>query len=583
MRINLRTKLLVFSIIIAIIPLLIAGQSLIRIAQDEMKSAANDQLINAVDRVTGEINNLVENAWAAPVLLIRDAIDQPNLSFEGKIAILRSGIESLTDVVALQISIEGSPLSPTAAQQPFLDRLVAAGLQPVEVMRSPIDLFAAAIGGASGEIERVDHVRETGDWLGTIVFPLNEPLPGGARGVLSARIDLSRIKTAIAAMPFTSTGRVLIADASGREVFSPEETDISAYPVVQAALQQLFQGSHATSVEPYPQPDGTPTLAAFAFPSLVDWAVVAEKRESDAYAAVAVMFRNLLIWLSAGLAVAAVGALVFSLGISRPILNIGAAVVEVAKGNFRTRVKGVRSHDEIGRLATQINDMIDKLNERLHLLKFVSRGTADAVKSSGDEGVKLGGESREAAILFADIRGYTAFAENRAPEVVVNVINLYFDRLAELVIKNHGDIDKYVGDQIMAVFWGPTKAEDAVRCALDIQDVMIQLNDEHPDYRLDIGIGIDAGSVVRGAMGSRERMDYTVVGDHVNFAARLCGYAAPRQTLVSNNVPAAVGKVADIYFNPLEPIVVKGKTGALPVFDVHRVTAAATAPARANA
>jgi adenylate cyclase len=582
MRINLRTKLLGFSILIAIIPLLIAGQSLIRIAQDEMKSAANDKLLNAVDRVTNEINNLVENAWAVPLLLIRDAIDQPTLGLEEKIALLRSGIESQEDVVALQILIEGSPINPTAAQQAFIDRVVAAGLQPIAVLRPQIDLFAASAEGSIGEIEAIDHIRETGDWLGTVVFPLSQPVQG-SRAVLAARINLVRINVAINDMPFTEQGGVLLADASGRELFSPEETDLSSYSVVRTALEQLSQGSHATSVGPYPRPDGTPTLAAFAFPRLVDWAVVAEMTEADAYAAVGDMIRNLLIWLSAGLAVAAIGALMFSLGISRPILRIGATVVEVAKGNFKTRVRGVRSQDEIGTLATQINDMITQLNERLHLLKFVSRGTADAVKESGDEGVKLGGESRDAAILFADIRGYTAFAENRDPEEVVNVINLYFDRLAQLVIRNHGDIDKYVGDQIMAVFFRDQKTEDAVRCALDIQDVMIELNNEHPDYRLDIGIGIDCGEVVRGAMGSHERMDYTVVGDHVNFAARLCGYAAPRQTLVSENVPRAVGNVPDIHFRALEPISVKGKTGSLPVFDVSRVPVAAAAPAAAVA
>ncbi len=573
MRINLRTKLLGFSILIAIIPLVAAGQSLIRIAGDELRSSANDELLNAVDQVTGEINNLVENAWVTPLRVIRNAVDDPTLGIAEKRTFLLNGTLNLPDVVALQVSIEGSSVPILLPKDDFRERLQAAGLDAAAILRTPGDPFPYAVAGVEGEIERVDYIPETGDWLGTIVLRLNNPVVGNARAVFSARVDMSRIRAAVQEMNFSKKGgRVLITDAAGREVLTSDPADLSAYPVVAAALQQLAAGSHATSVEPHPRPDGTPTLAAFGFPRAVDWAVVADQEEADAYFALGVMVRNLIIWLSAGLGVAAVGALFFSLGISRPILRIGATVVEVTKGNFRTRVKGVRSHDEIGTLATQINEMINQLNERLHLLKFVSRGTADAVKLSGDEGVKLGGESRDAAILFADIRGYTAFAENRSPEVVVNVINLYFDQLADLVTKNRGDIDKYVGDQIMAVFWGPTKAEDAVRCALDIQDVMIRLNQEHPDYRLDIGIGIDAGSVVRGAMGSHERMDYTVVGDHVNLAARLCGYAAPRQTLVSKHVPPAVGEVADLAFIPLEPILVKGKTGALPVFDARRAS-----------
>ncbi len=173
--------------------------------------------------------------------------------------------------------------------------------------------------------------------------------------------------------------------------------------------------------------------------------------------------------------------------------------------------------------------MIVQINERFQLAKFVSGGTIAAIQKSDVGGVRLGGERREVAILFADIRGYTAFAEPRDPETVVEVLNYYFQRLADLVAAHHGDIDKYVGDQIMAVFHGENMAADSTACCLAIQDVMDELKAEHPEWGLDIGIGVDMGEVVMGAMGSKERMDYTVLGDHVNLAARLCSYAAARQ------------------------------------------------------
>jgi adenylate cyclase len=194
--------------------------------------------------------------------------------------------------------------------------------------------------------------------------------------------------------------------------------------------------------------------------------------------------------------------------------------------------------------------------------------------------VKLGGERREVAMLFADIRGYTSFAEKRDPELVVEVLNYYFQRLADHVLGNRGDIDKYVGDQIMANFHSETMADDAARCALEMQEVMRELGTEHPDWELAIGIGVDLGEVIMGAMGSKERMDYTVLGDHVNLAARLCSYAAARQSIVSEAVAEKIRTNPAFRLDALEPIRVKGKSAALNVYSVTRGPEAADGTAR---
>ncbi|WP_346910606.1 adenylate/guanylate cyclase domain-containing protein [uncultured Roseibium sp.] len=312
-------------------------------------------------------------------------------------------------------------------------------------------------------------------------------------------------------------------------------------------------------------------LGAFSFPGPFDWAVIAEKSEAAAYYTIDVMTRNLIIWVGAGLAVAGLGAIFFSLGISRPILKIGQAAIEVGKGNFQARVTGVKSRDEIGELAGRINEMIVQINERFQLAKFVSHGTIDAIQDSSDGSVNLGGSRKRAAILFADIRGYTAFSESREPEVVVDVLNHYFAYQGEAVARNNGDIDKFVGDQIMAVFHGPDMSADAVRCAAEIQDIMEASSRENPDWELDIGIGIDVGDVVVGAMGSPERMDYTVLGDHVNLAARLCSAAAPKETMISDAVYDDIKHMTEFGFAPLAPINVKGKSQPISVYAVELV------------
>jgi adenylate cyclase len=241
---------------------------------------------------------------------------------------------------------------------------------------------------------------------------------------------------------------------------------------------------------------------------------------------------------------------------------------EVAKGNFQARVEGVRSRDEIGDLAQRMNDMVVGLNERFQLAKFVSSGTLAAIKVSDHQGVRLGGERRLVTMVFCDIRGYTAFSERHDPETVVEVLNLYFQHLADLVTGHGGDIDKYVGDQIVAVFQGEDMVANAVRCALAMQRRMTELGSEHPDWDLAIGIGINTGEVILGAMGSRERMDYTVLGDPVNLAARLCSRAGPGQILLSDSSYRAIAGSSEFTVAALAPVVVKGKSEPVPVYDV---------------
>jgi len=161
-RLNLRNKLLLFAVVIAIIPLLIAGQSLVRIARDEMKSSANDQLVGTARQITDEIDDLYQHAWLAPIQLIRNAVDDDTLGPEEKIALLRHGIADLPDVVALQITIVGSKISPVATQDQFSEVLKQAGLDPAAV---PTD--------KESYLKSLDALKAAGvqgDWVDGYVF-----------------------------------------------------------------------------------------------------------------------------------------------------------------------------------------------------------------------------------------------------------------------------------------------------------------------------------------------------------------------------------------------------------------------------
>lgn len=248
-----------------------------------------------------------------------------------------------------------------------------------------------------------------------------------------------------------------------------------------------------------------------------------------------------------------------------PIGAIGNVVREVGNGNFSVSTN-VTSNDEIGELGTRINEMIIGLRERFHLQKFVSQQTVDYVQKASELGVKLGGERKTATVFFSDVRGFTAFSEKVAPEQVVRMLNDILSRQSAIVNKFGGDIDKYVGDELVAVFQGEAMVERAVRCALEIQSMITQVPELVEDG-IALGIGINTGEMVMGAMGSEERMDFTVIGDAVNLGARLCSAAARGQVIVSGSAAAFMASGHGITLRPLDPIRVKGKEAPIEIFE----------------
>ena len=251
----------------------------------------------------------------------------------------------------------------------------------------------------------------------------------------------------------------------------------------------------------------------------------------------------------------------------KPVLGIGDVASRVGQGDFSAQAS-VGSLDEIGRLASRINQMVVELREKFHLQKFVSKQTVDAVKKSTLNGVKLGGERKTATVFFSDIRGFTAFSEQVEPERVVAMLNQCLASQAAIVKEFGGDIDKYVGDELVAVFEGPEMVSNAVRAAVKIQKELERIlsADEHDTIK--IGIGINTGEMVMGAMGSEERMDYTVIGDNVNLGARLCSAAKPGQILISQFSAQHLHNDAEFTLNRLEPLAVKGKEQPVEVYEV---------------
>ncbi len=252
--------------------------------------------------------------------------------------------------------------------------------------------------------------------------------------------------------------------------------------------------------------------------------------------------------------------------IIQPLLIIGATADKIGRGDL-TANASVKSEDEIGNLADRINTMIQGLRERLHLTKFVSEETVGAVSGKDMKGISLGGERKDATVLFSDIRNFTSYSENVEPEEVIDMLNSYLNTQAEAVKNNGGDIDKFVGDELMAVFKGKNMVEKAVKCSIEIQDKIAIMN-KNNNKNIGVGIGINAGPMVMGAMGSKDRMDYTVLGDNVNLGARLCSAAKAGEIIISGRAVKFLGESHIVNLKILEPIKVKGKKNEIEVFSI---------------
>ncbi|MCL2720196.1 MAG: PAS domain S-box protein [Treponema sp.] len=205
--------------------------------------------------------------------------------------------------------------------------------------------------------------------------------------------------------------------------------------------------------------------------------------------------------------------------------------------------------------------------------RYMSSEVMEKLMETPDN-INLGGDKRIATVFFADIRGYTSFSEGREPEEIIEILNEYFSEAVEQVVKYRGYIDKFIGDCIMAV-WGvpmmPEKddAYNAVSCALAIQEIVKSAKRKFfrkGASNLRIGIGINSGPLVAGNLGSLQRMDYSVIGDTVNLAARLEGVSGPEEVIISHETYNQLNGKFEVEERPA--VRVKGKEKPIRIYNV---------------
>ncbi|GAC67597.1 adenylate/guanylate cyclase domain-containing protein [Gordonia soli] len=223
--------------------------------------------------------------------------------------------------------------------------------------------------------------------------------------------------------------------------------------------------------------------------------------------------------------------------INDPIKQLRKAQSEVSAGNLNVAVK-IYDGSDLGLLQAGFNDMVADLRERQQLRNLFGRYVGeDVARKAIETGTELGGEERYVGVLFVDIVGSTRLAVNRPPREIVELLNEFFRVVVTVVGRHGGFVNKFQGDAALAIFGAPLDLEDfAGRALTAARELRTELHETLGDT--DIGIGVSAGKAIAGHIGAEQRLEYTVIGDPVNEAARLTELAKDEPTRVLGSARA---------------------------------------------
>jgi adenylate cyclase len=400
-------------------------------------------------------------------------------------------------------------------------------------------------------------------------------LAAGAKTSLLQRDDLSLLVLVKDAMKDADVAYVIIADEKGRirahsDVGRTGETVERPAPLAPAREQLV--------VTTYRSP-GRGGIIDFAVPLTFSRVRLGAlylgfSEESIAAAVRRAQWQTSLITLV--MVCLGIGAAVgLATLLSRPIFRLVEGTRAIASGNLQVALP-VTSRDELGTLTESFNQMAKSLREKEMIKRafsrYVAREVVEEVLKDPDS-LHLKGERREVTILFCDIRGFTTMSERLDPERVVSLLNDFYTVMIDITFKHDGTLDKFLGDGIMAIFGAPIAHPEhalmSVRAALAMQQGIEALSASRVSRGhepLAVGIGINAGEVVAGTVGTEDRMEYTVIGDNVNLASRLGANAKPGQILVSHRIWELVKETFDV--RTRGPLRVKGKDEEVEVFEV---------------
>ncbi|MBI1849907.1 MAG: adenylate/guanylate cyclase domain-containing protein [Planctomycetes bacterium] len=403
---------------------------------------------------------------------------------------------------------------------------------------------------------------------------------GSVGGALTSRYDIQDdLAHLIDSAKFGVSGYGVLTDPEGRILAHHDaarvRSDISSYPAVREALAGRTGWTDGENAK------GTRRLFVYrpvrsvATIGQKPWALLTEMDFHEAMAPIESLRVQFLIGLLAVFVACLLVAGQVARSIRRPLHQLVEFVRSVRGGDLTKRV-AIDGHDEIGQLAGALNEMVHGLQERDRVKEVFGRYLTTQVSEKILNGqVALGGERRRVTMLFSDIRDFTSLSEKLSPEQVVGFLNDYFSEMVEAVFEKGGVLDKFIGDGMLAVFGSldeqPDHPRRAVMAALRMKALLGKINGERAIAGLapiNIGIGIHTADVIVGNIGSRKRLEYTVIGDGVNTCSRVESMNKSFGTtiLVTEETHRALGE--DFECREMPAATVKGKAKPLQLFEV---------------
>jgi adenylate cyclase len=448
--------------------------------------------------------------------------------------------------------------------------------------------------------ERGVAVASLGGGRGIVVVPIR-PMRAAAnaantnserKGYVTTALYLDKFNDElmdIAQRRFSGAVGLAVVDANRVPIATYNMSDLEkmanpgSHPLWSGYSEQNTTVVGVSRVAPFTSVSGEKMIGVLELLPGYGWGVIAVRREEDAYEVLAAMQRRgIYVTIFAILLALGVGAWA-ARSVSKPIVQLAKQARRLGERKWRDVALETERSDEIGDLNREFSSMAKDLEEsealivrqakqRADLGRFLSKELVDAIVS-GEHELSLGGRRATVSVLFADVVAFTPLAENKPAEEVVAILNELFSILTEVVFRHGGTVDKFVGDCIMAVWGAPVAQEDhASRALAAAEDMMRFLETANESFRerygitLELGIGINSGEVLVGNIGSDKRMEYTVIGDVVNVAARLEAIARPNQVLLADATRESVGDAFEIEF--LGEKAVTGRKAMTKVFEL---------------
>jgi len=541
---GLRAKITLTLLALALIPLAITTGVVSYLNLDRLKLSTKEYRLATADVVVSEVGNLLDSA-RSELDTVGAALSLPSLSVEERIT--QANVALLGNNFVRMVGVYG----------PHGKRVETLRVKGTRDLKLMPDTLSEALRG----VARTEGMAPLAVNMEAGVLPAITPMFQGSGpdkkvyGYLWSAVDLKPLNAAVREASKRRFGK------KGDRVFILDDRfKVVVHGVAEQVGKELkgegvtvgLEGGRLPRTVAYAADytvDGAAMLGVLVPIPSVGWGVVVQQPKDEAYRAVQDTVTTAMVVGVAFALLALITGLFVGRRLSAPVLSVASAAGKVAEGDFSVRVEA-EGKDEVGQMGRSFNTMAKELGDfrdqvvketriRTDLSRYL---TAELVEQIVEEraSLDLGGKRQRVTIIFADVVSFTPMAEKYPPEFVVGILNELFTFLTEIVFKHGGIVDKFIGDCVMAVFGAPEEGEEdelaAVRAA---EEMNHWLEVGNAKWRKDLGkdlqlaVGINTGEAVVGNIGSKKRMEYTVIGDAVNVAARLEAVARPGQVLMT--------------------------------------------------